>query len=87
MSEQRFAFMPLDYRSICDFRADALGSAYSTETYEPVEKRLLVPWTVIFSVIIVVFLAGGLFIRNAVASSFDTSQQIRNARSRTGTAR
>ncbi len=47
---------------------------------EPVEKRLFIPWTVIFSVIIVAFLAGGLLIRNSVASSFDTSRQIGHAR-------
>jgi diguanylate cyclase (GGDEF)-like protein len=43
-------------------------------------KRLLVPWTIVFSIIIAAFLGGGLFIRSSVVASFATILQIRDAR-------
>ncbi len=43
-------------------------------------RRVFIPWTIAFSIMIAAFLFGAVVIRNSVASSFDTSQQIRNAR-------
>jgi len=43
-------------------------------------KKSFILWASIFSTIVVVFLAGGLFIRASVAASFDTNAQIHDAR-------
>ncbi len=37
-------------------------------------------WVLLFCMIVAAFLAGGISIRSSVAASFDTSEQIRNAR-------
>ncbi len=43
-------------------------------------KRSFILWASIFSTIVVVFLASGLFIRASVAATFDTNAQIHDAR-------
>ena len=43
-------------------------------------RRPIVPWLVVLALIVIVFLAVGILLRNSVAATFDTGQRARTAR-------